>query len=470
MPKMQPYENYRSSGLNWLPKVPNHWEVEPLKATIQGCINGLWGDPPENGGTDLVCVRVADFDRQRFTVDTSNLTVRSVPFRLRGSRLLKPGDLLIEKSGGGEKQPVGAVVQLDEELPRPMICSNFIARMPVTDGYHSRFLTYLHATLYFSRLNTRSIKQSTGIQNLDSASYLSERVPIPPSSEQRTIADFLDRKTAEIDDLLEQKQRLTELLQEKRTALITQAVTKGLGPDVEMKHSGLKWIGKIPAHWGITQLQRLTQPDRPIMYGIVLPGPDVANGVPIVKGGDVKEDQLRISALSRTSRDIESKHTRSRLQGGDLVYAIRGSIGEVEKVPAELIGANLTQDAARVSVRDGIHSDWLLYALRSRAVFAQLEAGSLGATIRGVNIRDLKRVRLPLPPEAEQATIAGYLSQETGALTQVHREIGKAIDLLRQYRTGLISAAVTGRINVCDEARCSSRQENIEEATNNGLG
>jgi type I restriction enzyme S subunit len=201
-------------------------------------------------------------------------------------------------------------------------------------------------------------------------------------------------------------------------------------------------------HWDLKRLWHLTPSDRRIMYGIVLPGPSVEDGIPIVKGGDVNSDRLRLERLSRTSREIESGHVRSRLRGGDLVFAIRGSIGEVAMVPEELEAANLTQDAARVAYIPALHGPWLLYALKSSSVFAQLDAGALGATIRGINIRDLKRVSLPIPPRQEQEGIAAFLDTKTAQIDVLVAKVRNAIERLKELRTSLISAAVTGKIDV----------------------
>ena len=444
-PRFRQYPEYKDSGIEWLGEIPAHWAVNRLGLTVTGCQNGVWGEEAE-GTHDRTCVRVADFDRIRFRVSLDNPTLRSIEPGIAETRRLEEGDLLLEKSGGGERQPVGAVVIYEHD--EPAVCSNFVARMPVADGYHPRYLTYLHAALYAARINTRSTKQSTGIQNLDSASYLRESVGLPNRHEQRVIADFLDRETAKIDSLVGQKERLIELLQEQRTALITRAVTWGLDPNVPMKDSGVEWLGEVPAHWNLKRLWHLTPADRRIMYGIVLPGPNVDDGVPIVKGGDVAASRLNPDALSRTTFEIESRYARSRLRGGDLVYAIRGSIGDVELVPDELEGANLTQDAARIGYTEGTHGRWLLYALRSRGVFGQLEVGALGATIKGINIRDLKRALIPVPPRSEQVEIASLLDAEAGRTDRLSLKIGEAIDHLKELRTALISAAVTGKIDV----------------------
>ena len=312
----RPYAERRDSGVEWLGQIPAHWEVRRLRATVAGCQNGVWGE--EDGLQKTICVRVADFDRVRFCVRLDEPTIRSIDPRVAQRRSLEAGDLLLEKSGGGEKQPVGAVVTY--EYSEPAVCSNFVARMRVTDGYHPRYLTYLHAALYAARINVRSIKQSTGIQNLDSESYLNESVALPKGKEQRAIADFLDRETAKIDRLVGRKGRLIELLREERTALITRAITRGLDPNIPVKHSGVEWLGEIPAHWEVNRLWHLTPSQRKIMYGIVLPGPNVEDGVPIVKGGDVAS-RLKVEVLSKTTFEIESSFTRSRLAAGDLVYA-----------------------------------------------------------------------------------------------------------------------------------------------------
>src|ERR1700730_6246349 len=192
-----------------------------LKWTTRLCQNGIWGDEPD-GENDVAVVRVADFVRVKLRVGNDIPTLRSVLPQQREGRLLRRGDLLIEKSGGGELQPVGTVVLFDSE--REAVCSNFIAVMPVPDGYDSRFLCYLHAALYRAKINTRSIKQTTGIQNLDSYSYLSEHVAVPKLEIQQEIADFLDRETGLIDDLRAKQKRLTDRLEEQLQAVIHRLV------------------------------------------------------------------------------------------------------------------------------------------------------------------------------------------------------------------------------------------------------
>jgi type I restriction enzyme S subunit len=267
-------------------------------------------------------------------------------------------------------------------------------------------------------------------------------------AKQAAIASFLDRETARIDALIEKKSRFIELLREKRQALITRAVTRGLEPGVPFKDSGVDTLGEVPAHYRISRLMHLTAFGRDIMYGIVLPGPNVEEGIPIVKGGNVKAERLRLDQLARTTVEIEAPFARARLRPNDIVYSIRGSIGDAELVPEELLDANITQDVARVSPGPGASARWLLYVLKSTAIFTQLDRDATGATIRGINIFSLKRVLVPVPPLAEQESIAAYLDQRLAEMDRLAGATERSVRLLMERRAALIAAAVTGQIDV----------------------
>jgi type I restriction enzyme S subunit len=212
----------KDSGVEWLGKVPEHWNIFRFKVSAISCQNGLWGSDP-NGLDDIECVRVADFDRHALRVNDQVPTLRAITQRERTGRLLRRGNLLLEKSGGGEKQPVGQVVIYDRD--QEAICSNFVAKVVLSDGMDSRFWNYQHHAAYAARINVRSIKQTSGIQNLDQHQYLNEMAAFPPYDEQKAIAMHLDRTTSRIEALINKTERSIELLREHRTALITAAVT-----------------------------------------------------------------------------------------------------------------------------------------------------------------------------------------------------------------------------------------------------
>ena len=219
---LNPNPPLKPSGVEWIGDIPEHWVAARLKWSSIASVNGVWGEEP-NGEDDVICVRVADFDRRNLRVSIASPTLRAVPTSQRARRELTAGDLLIEKSGGGEQQLVGCVVLYDHAVPA--VCSNFVARVSIAEDAEPRYWTYMHAALYSGRLNYPAIKQTTGIQNLDADAYFDTPTVFPPLDEQRLIADFLDEKTRRIEALCSKTELAIERSHEYRTALITAAVT-----------------------------------------------------------------------------------------------------------------------------------------------------------------------------------------------------------------------------------------------------
>lgn len=433
--RFRPYPEYKASGLEWLGKIPAHWMLDRLRSTITNCQNGIWGDDPD-GVNDIPCIRVADFDRLTFRVDMDALTLRKISLKDAVTRIVCQGDLLLEKSGGGDKQPVGAVVQYDHDVAA--VCSNFIARMSVAGGFSARFLSYLHAALYAARINVRSIKQNTGIQNLDSSSYLREVVAFPIIGEQRIIAAFLDRETAKIDALLEKKERLIELLQEKRTALITKAVTKGLDPNAPMKNSGVEWLGKIPAHWEIKKLNWLFYYEK---------GPNAAVMTKEYIGGNPGEFPVY---SGQTENDglmgLIDTYTFDFSMSVVLVTTVGARAMTTRLINGKF---NLSQNCALIIPRNE-NLDVRYYEGILNPLF-NYERSSISLIMQpSLRFEDLDRFKVPLPPSDEQRTIGDLIDHEAAKIDALISRIREAITSLREYRTALISAAVTGKIDVRD--------------------
>jgi len=427
------YREYKDSGVEWLGKVPLHWGVERLKWTVSDCKNGHWGDSPKGDESDLNTVRVADFDRFALRVPDQDFTVRSVPTEKREERVLESGDLLLEKSGGGDKQPVGVVVLYD--LDQPAVCSNFIARMPVADGHDPSYLRYLHSALYEAGLNERAIKQSIGIQNLDADFYLNQKVGLPSLDEQRAIADYLDRETERIDALIEKKEQLIDLLEEKRTALISRAVTEGVDRDVEMQDSGVEWLGEIPAGWETGKVAHLFT--------------------------NLDSERIPVSSSNRAD-----------MQGEYPYYGASGVIDHVDdylfEEPLILVaedGANLLSRSTPLSfvargkywVNNHVHIlrpryeplEYWAYVLRSIVY----DPWITGAAQPKLTQENLDSIELPMPPKKERLRIAERLNEEKSEVNDLIDKVEEGIDRLREYRTALISAAVTGQIDVRKEVQ-----------------
>jgi len=434
-----PYPAYKPSGIPWLGDIPAHWKVGKLKQTIMFCQNGIWGDEPD-GKKDLPCVRVADFDRTRNRINSPIPTLRSIPITDASRRMLKNNDLLIEKSGGGDSQPVGTVVLFD--LNVSAVCSNFIARIPAAPGYFPSFLCYLHTFLYSIRINTKSIKQNTGIQNLDTEAYFSEFVGLPPLPEQQAIAAYLDGETARLDALADRYRRLLALLDEKRRTLITHAVTRGLNPTVPLKDSGIEWLGQIPAHWIFDRakfiFRKMSRPTR-----------EEDDVVTAFRDGTVTlRSNRRTEGFTFSIKEIGYQGVRK----GDLViHQMDGFAGAIGVSDSD--GKCTPIYSICTPIIPAI-THYYGYLLRHMAKSDFILSLAKGIRERSSDFRFdvFRELVLPIPPLPEQQAIAAYLDQETTRLDGLKTKIETLLARLAEYRAALISAAVTGKMDVRDAA------------------
>ena len=401
---------------------PTPWHTIRLKHTVTGCANGTWGEEPRGGSDDLICVRVADFDRQRLRIDLSNPTMRYVPPAYRRGRLLAPGDLLLEKSGGGDGQPVGAVMLY--EGGEPAVCSNFIARMRVAPGFDSHYLCYLHAALYRLGVTRRSIYQTTGIQNLNSKQYLEEAVRVPDCAEQRRIAAFLDGRTVLIDSLMNVKHRLLDLLRDRRQALISQTMAQNAD------------------RWGVTRFQFIRS--GALLYGANEPaGSRSAEGPRYIRISDLNDDgSLREDTFQSLSEHLAAPYL---LEDGDLLLARSGAtVGKAFRYRREWGRACFAGYLIRLRPdRRKILPDYLHYFTQSRAYGDQVQLHAVQSTIANVSAERYGNFTVPLPPLEQQQAIVDLLDTATKKIERLVVLTERQISLLREHRAALIVTAVT---------------------------
>ncbi|WP_429052277.1 restriction endonuclease subunit S [Aeromonas rivipollensis] len=432
MPK---YEVYKDSGVEWLGKIPHDWTLISLNRTVVGCVNGLWGNEP-NGVNDIVVLRVADFERNKLKINDQKLTVRSIPLKDRYGRLLKNGDLLIEKSGGGDKTLVGCVVLFDKTYDA--ITSNFVAKMTPKDNFDARFLCYLFSALYSSNVNYRSIKQTTGIQNLDSGAYLSEVAAFPLLPTQTAIANFLDTKTTQIDEAIAIKEQQIALLNERKQILIQQAVTQGLDPTVPMTDSGVTWIDKIPAHWTVLANKNIfkirkelvgTRSNKYTLLSLTLRG--------VIKR-DMENPEGKFPAEFNTYQEVRE---------GDFVFCLF----DVEETPRTvglsryngmITGAYTVFETTRKVNNVFLYYFYLFLDQKKR--LKPLYKG-LRNTIPKDSFMAFKTL---IPPLDEQDFIVDILTKKLEEINKIDLIIKAQIEKLKEYKTTLINSAVTGKIKV----------------------
>ena len=441
------YPEYRESGVEWLGRVPAHWRVDRLKASIESCKNGIWGEEPTNGESDIACVRVADFDRTKLIVKESIPTLRSVSEKERSNRLLVKGNLLLEKSGGGELQPVGQVVMY--HLDTSAVCSNFVAKIVLVSGMVPSFWNYVHSAAYSLGVNVGSINQTSGIQNLDQNRYFNERAAFPPAQEQASIATFLDHETAKIDALIAEQEKLVALLAEKRQATISHAVTRGLDPDVPMKDSGVAWLGEVPGHWEVMSLKHLV--DTPITDGPHETPSFPDEGIPFVSaeavsGGFINFEKIR-GYISREDHLRYSVKYKPQLH--DIYMVKSGATTGVTAIVESENEFNIWSPLAAIRCnKQKADPYFVLAALRSRNFQEGVALNWSFGTQQNIGMGVLGDLPIALPPLLEQQEISAFLANESPKFEALSVEAERAITLLKERRSALIAAAVTGQIDV----------------------
>ncbi len=414
------YPAYIPSGIEWLGNIPDHWRIGKIKDAIASCTNGVWGSDPD-GINDTACIRVADFLRHNYRVSLKGRTERKIAQSDFRARNLIPGDLLLEKSGGGEKQLVGQVVSFEYSLPA--VCSNFIARLRIHEGFSSRYLVYFNAYLYTIRINYKHIKQTTGIQNLDQNSYLSECFAYPDEDEQQRIAAYLDRETTRIDSLIEKKQRQIELLQEKRTALIHDAIHNSSTRTMRIGHVADQIFRPIPRK----------DDDTYTPVGLYNWGRGIFHKEPTA-GAELGDSSF------------------FWLDSDDLIlsgqFAWEGAVALTREKDK---GCVATHRYPILRGKPGMMETAYLFAfLTTKTGDFLLNEHSRGAAGRNrpLNAGTLLKESIPVPPLETQSRVSAHVYFERRIVPIIER----AIQLLQEYRTSLISATVTGKIDVCKEA------------------
>ena len=446
---MRRYPEYKASGVKWIGEIPKDWEVKKIKYTQSHLIGGVWGKEPEGNEKDIYCIRVADFNYVQLAISTRNLTLRNIPLKERDKRILSTDDLLLEKSGGGEKSPVGRTVIFDAGIPRRSVTSNFISKFTAkSDSCFPKYLLYCLSFLYHIGLTRKHIKQSTGLQNLDIDSYFQERIPFSSLTEQTQIANFLDHKTGQIDELIRIKEQRIELLQEQRTALINQVVTKGLDPNVEMKPSGVEWIGEIPRHWTLTKLKYIS--NIPVTYGLNIEADRyTTEGTRLIRITDIDENGgLRQKGVYLSEDCVPQEQM---LNSYDLLLSRSGAT--VGKSYLHLEEGIYTSAGylVRFNFGDYYTSKFIYYVTLSHFYRNWLEQQIIISTIQNVNGEKYSNFQLPIPLYQERKQIVAFLDRKTQQIDELISAERRKIELLKEYRQSLISEVVTGKIDVRSE-------------------
>ncbi len=437
------YPEYKDSGVEWLGAVPVHWEVKRLKYLGEALI-GLTYDPTEivEEGNGTLVLRSSNVQRRKIVFDDNVYVSKSIPERL----VTQLGDILI-CSRNGSRALIGKNAVIDEQAAG----LTFGAFMTIFRSKHSAYLTQVLNSQLFEYQSgaflTSTINQLTvGVLN-------NFEIPMPPSSERSQIATFLDREIAKIDALVAEQRRLMALLKEKRRAIISHAVTRGLNPDAPMKPSGIEWLGDVPEHWEVCSIRRVVtaieQGWSPECFS--RPAEDEEWGV--LKAGCVNHgiyDQSDNKALPMELAPIPEYEVQV---GNVLMSRASGSpelVGSTALVTSTREKLMLSDKIFRLRFDQRIEPKFFVAALNSRPLRSQIEQALSGGNGLANNLpqASLRGFFLAVPPKPEQRAVCEYLESELAKFDTLTTEAQRAIELLQERRTALISAAVTGRIDV----------------------
>ncbi|EOY5728602.1 TPA: restriction endonuclease subunit S [Enterobacter bugandensis] len=460
MAKYKAYPEYKDSGVEWLGEIPEKWNTHSLKRSISSCTSGLWGEEP-NGKNDIIILRVADFERNSLTISSDKLTMRAISSEEREIRLLKKGDLIIEKSGGGDKTLVGCVVVFEKNFNA--ITSNFVAKMSPLKGYQPHFLKYCFSHLYDGKINSLSIKQTTGIQNIDINHYLMRKFCFPNEKQQKIIYEFLDYQIQKLNTLIAKQQQLIELLKEKRQTVISHAVTKGLNPNVPMKNSGVEWLGDVPCHWNVAKLKYISTLNNQTLSdstskNFLIKYIDIGN-ISKESGISNPEEMFFSEAPSRARRIVKD--------GDVIISTVRTYLEAIAIIlnPPH----NLVVSTGFAVIRpQKLSKKFSLYSFKDRKFIQKIISMSVGISYPAINASDLITIKIPFPEYLEQNEIGDFLHRKTAKIDTLIQKQRQQIDLLKERRTALIAAAVTGKIDLRDWTPPASSTESsftTEEAT-----
>lgn len=307
------------------------------------------------------------------------------------------------------------------------------------------YMHYLLRTETYTRhFKTRSTGVIDSRLRLYPESFGDVSIILPPTGEQEKIVAFLDNETAKIDALIEKQQRLIELLKEKRQAVISHAVTKGLNPKASMKDSGVEWLGEVPAHWVVAPLKRFAEIIDCKHYTVQF----LDEGFPIVSIRELKDDSIDISNAKLTSYTEWNFLREGRSPRiGDIIFCRNASVGAAGYVSDDFEFC-MGQDVCLI--RTGKANRYMHFQITSRHVREQIESFLVGATIRRANIEEIRGLVVASPSESEQIEISNHLEKTLSEFNALSEKAISAIELMQERRTALISAAVTGKIDVRD--------------------
>lgn len=442
--KWKRYPSYIDSGVELLGSIPSHWRAHKLKHLADVRLSNI----DKLSVDDQTVVRLANYvdvyKNERITADMDLMIATASDDQIERLSLAVQDVLITKDSESPDDIAVPAYVS---EAMEGVVCGYHLALLrPDTDtlqgGFLYRWLQGKVSQAYFTSHANGMTRYGIGKGDIGDAPLL-----WAPLEEQKTIADFLDRETTKIDTLIAEQRNLIERLREKRAGLVSKFITKGLDENAATKPSNDFWLGDVPAHWTVCPLRyRYTVELGKMLDQRRVTGQQLA---PYLRNTDVQWDSINVLDLPEMDFDGEDR-VRYQLQKGDLIVCEGGEVGRAAIWNGELEECYYQKALHRIRPRDTSKDDprFLFYALMDAASRGRFTAGAEKATIAHLPADTLRRYLFTFPNIQEQQAIVAHLENELGLLASLLAEAGTSIALLQEHRSALITAVVTGNVDV----------------------
>jgi len=443
--KYKTYPEYKDSGVEWLESIPRDWSVTRLKyvASIFGRIGfrGYTVNDIVDEGEGAIVLSPSNIDEDRFSLEKKAYLSWDKYYE-SPEIMVEINDLLLVKTGSTYGKST-IVKKIDE----PMTINPQMALIK-NANIDSRFLTYLlNSALIKAKINVNNT--GSGMPTMTQENINGFPVPRPTNIIANQIANFLDHETAKIDTLIEKQQQLIKLLKEKRQAVISHAVTKGLNPNAPMRDSGVEWLGEVPEHWVVRRLKHTSKLQSGIPKGKDLSG-KVSISLPMLRVANVQDGYLNLEDIHKMKIEPEQleRYTLEKgdvlmNEGGDNDKLGRGAVWQCEIEPC------IHQNHVFAIRPFSIEPEWLdLLTRASYAKFHFFRVAKQSTNLASISSTNIKETPLVIPPENERHEIMDYVHGKINAFDKAEEKCSAQIILLQERRTALISAAVTGKIDV----------------------
>ena len=436
--------------MDWVGDIPEHWEIHRLKHVASVQFSSVDKHTLEGEEPVRLCNYVDVYYNDFITADIEFMSASATQSEVARFQLCR-GDVLVTKDS--ESWDDIAVPSYVAEKLEGVLCGYHLAHIRP----HPRKLLgeYLFRAFRSRGINDQFRVAANGITRFGLGKYWLDNglFPVPSLDEQRAIAAFLDSETARIDALIEKKRRQIELLQEKRSALISHAVTKGLNPNAPMKDSGIEWLGEIPEKWEVKRIKHLGA----IRYGLGEPPEYVDDGLPFIRATDINRGKIDLDAVRKVRSEDVPWSRRPTLRLDEILVVRSGAYtGDSAIITEDAAGCIAGYEVLSITKAHARFVAWVL--LSKYMLHGQIYLERMRAAQPHLNAEELGGFVILMPPLAEQLHIAETLSRETDKLDALEDKINGSIEMLREHRTALISAAVTGKIDVRDSIEQRPKQ------------